>query len=204
MADLLKMMRSIRRIFFYSILLLIKTIVNVYTYLTLPYYYYKNEPWIRLNRARRTRSKFEDPFDANSPWVTVEHKITHPIIKPTITEIIESLPEFHGHDRPALGYRELLYEENCYDSEGNVKRLDGRILKKVKLSDYQWLTYGQVDHITRDLSKGLAAQGVSFGHKVLILSETRVEWMLSTIALTKLGACVVTLFPNLGKCRISG
>ena len=43
------------------------------------------------------------------------------------------------------------------------------------------------------------ANGVSFGDKVLILCETRVEWFLCAQAVAKLGGCVVTLFSNLGK-----
>ncbi|CAG2121636.1 unnamed protein product, partial [Medioppia subpectinata] len=43
-----------------------------------------------------------------------------------------------------------------------------------------------------------AANGAAFGDKILILSETRVEWFLCAQAVAKLGASVVTLFSNLG------
>ncbi|CAG2117963.1 unnamed protein product, partial [Medioppia subpectinata] len=48
------------------------------------------------------------------------------------------------------------------------------------------------------MAKGLAANGAAFGDKILILSETRVEWFLCAQAIAKLGGCIVTLFSNLG------
>ena len=92
----------------------------------------------------------------------------------------------------------MLSAEDSFGADGKAKRIDGRSLKKYKLSDYKWLTYGQIDAITKSLAKGLMASGVSFGDKVLILCETRVEWFLCAQAVAKLGGCVVTLFSNLG------
>ncbi|CAG2178879.1 unnamed protein product, partial [Oppiella nova] len=82
--------------------------------------------------------------------------------------------------------------------DGKAKRIDGRSLKKYRLSDYKWLTYGQIDTITTSIAKGLVANGAAFGDKILILSETRVEWFLCAQAIAKLGGTVVTLFSNLG------
>jgi long-subunit acyl-CoA synthetase (AMP-forming) len=42
------------------------------------------------------------------------------------------------------------------------------------------------------------ANGVNYGDKVLLLSETRVEWFLCAQAIAKLGGTIVTLFSNLG------
>ena len=100
------------------------------------------------------------------------------------------------------GYREILAAEEAVGTDGKVRRIDGRSLRQYKLSEYKWLTYGQVDVITRSLAKGLMANGVQFGDKVLILCETRVEWFLSAQAVIRLGGCVVTLFSNLGKPNI--
>lgn len=97
-----------------------------------------------------------------------------------------------------LGYRQVLSEVDSLDEHGNLKRIDGRQLKQYRLSDYQWLTYGQVDSVTNNLAQGLMSMGITDSDKVLILSETRVEWMLSAQAIIRTGAAVVTLFSNLG------
>lgn len=89
-------------------------------------------------------------------------------------------------------------EEDSLDEHGRVKRLDGRQLKRYRLSDYQWYNYGQVESITKSIAQGLTVKGVSSKDKVLLLSETRVEWMLAAQGIMRTGATVVTLFSNLG------
>jgi long-subunit acyl-CoA synthetase (AMP-forming) len=92
----------------------------------------------------------------------------------------------------------VLSAEDSIGKDGKIRRIDGKSLKKYKLSEYKWLTYGQVDTISRNIAKGLLANGVNYGDKVLLLSETRVEWFLCAQAIAKLGATIVTLFSNLG------
>ncbi len=92
----------------------------------------------------------------------------------------------------------MLASEDSVGKDGKVRRIDGKSLKKYHLSDYKWLTYGQIDTITRNIAKGLMANGVNYGDKVLLLSETRVEWFLCAQAIAKLGGTIVTLFSNLG------
>lgn len=97
-----------------------------------------------------------------------------------------------------LGYRQVLSEEISLDEEGNSRRIDGRQLKKYRLSEYQWLTYGQVDTFSRSIAQALFAKGIASSDKVLIISETRIEWMICAQAIIRTGATLVTLFSNLG------
>ncbi|CAG2113604.1 unnamed protein product [Medioppia subpectinata] len=187
-----------RKILVSVIILLVRVFVNVYTYVTLPYYYFKQKPWNRLKRANRCRSKLEDPNDSDSAWICDEPEITYPVIKPTVTETLNNLADYHGQQTPILAYREVLSAEESVGADGKARRIDGRSLRKYRLSDYKWLTYGEIDTITTAIAKGLAANGAAFGDKILILSETRVEWFLCAQAVAKLGASVVTLFSNLG------
>ena len=76
--------------------------------------------------------------------------------------------------------------------------MDGRKLKRYHLSDYKWLTYGQVQKISALIAKGLMASGIEEGDRIMIFAETRIEWMLSFLAIPQAGAVLVTAFSNLG------
>ncbi|CAG2117877.1 unnamed protein product, partial [Medioppia subpectinata] len=156
-------------------------------------------PWHRLRRAHRCRARLEVPKDAaNSAWICNGSQLTHPVIRPTVTEILNNLVKYHGHDTPILAYREVLSAKKSMATNGKCGQLDNKPMRRLRLGDYKWLTYGRVDSITTSLARGLAANGANFGDKILILSETRVEWFLWAQAVAKLGACIVTLSPNLG------
>lgn len=61
----------------------------------------------------------------------------------------------------------------------------------------QPLTYGEYLRRVVHLSAGLEATGVSFGDRVLLLSENRPEWAIADYALLSLGAIVVPVYPSL-------
>ena len=96
------------------------------------------------------------------------------------------------------GHRQVISEEEALDGNGKVKRIDGRSLKKYRLDDYKWMTYQQANDFTTALAHELISTGVTPQSKVLIISETRYEWMLSAQAVVRTGASIVTLFSNLG------
>ncbi|CAG2113004.1 unnamed protein product [Medioppia subpectinata] len=180
------------------IMLTAKVLINVYTYATLPYYYFSQKPWLKLNKAQRCRTRLVVPTDAaDSHWVRDEPELTHSVMRPTVTEILNNLVDYHGPNTPILAYREILSVEELRGSDGKARRVDGRPLRQYRLSGYKWLTYGRVDTITTSLARGLAANGAHFQDRILILSETRLEWFLCAQAVAKLGACIVTLSPNL-------
>ena len=55
------------------------------------------------------------------------------------------------------------------------------------------LTYNQLQKQISDLSNKLTAIGIAKGDKVAILSENRVEWVISYLALTTMGAVAVPI-----------
>ena len=59
------------------------------------------------------------------------------------------------------------------------------------------LTYGEYLQRVIHLGAGLQATGVSFGDRVLLLSENRPEWAIADYALLSLGAIVVPVYPSL-------
>ncbi len=64
------------------------------------------------------------------------------------------------------------------------------------------LTYGEYLQRVVHLSAGLEATGVSFGDRVLLLSENRPEWAIADYALLSLGAIVVPVYPSLPTSQI--
>ncbi|GIV19377.1 MAG: AMP-dependent synthetase [Armatimonadota bacterium] len=59
------------------------------------------------------------------------------------------------------------------------------------------LTYEDYLRRVVQFSAGLAATGVAFGDRVLLLSENRPEWAIADYALLSLGAIVVPVYPSL-------
>ena len=82
---------------------------------------------------------------------------------------------------------------------GNIVRVDGKVLRKFVLSDsYKWLTLNEVTNKVDNIAKGLVKFGVKKGDKVIIWADTRLEWLLSSLALVRISAILTTLFSNLG------
>jgi long-chain acyl-CoA synthetase len=58
-------------------------------------------------------------------------------------------------------------------AEEEEKQPNGKTLKKWKLSEYQWLTIGEVDDKIGLIARGLLSYGVKPKDNVLIFAETR-------------------------------
>ncbi|KAI2808186.1 Long-chain-fatty-acid--CoA ligase 4 [Blomia tropicalis] len=182
------------------------TIVEMYTLVTLPVYFLIQKPWIRRRKSERNRVKIQNPplieEDKSMSAIFVRDvviKQLHEIIHlDTVTEMLDKLPQFVGGKKNALGYRQILSEEISLDQQGNARRIDGRQLKRYRLSEYKWLTYDQVDFLSRSVAQAMFSKGIASSDKVLIISETRVEWMICAHAIIRTGATIVTLFSNLG------
>nr|XP_046917028.1 LOW QUALITY PROTEIN: long chain acyl-CoA synthetase 9, chloroplastic-like [Dermatophagoides farinae] len=208
------------------------SVVQTYTWITLPIYFILQKPWLKRKLNARNRVKIYKP----SPSLTVPSiksesinsyhhhhhnnnydqlsnglslspiyirddcgEYNHPIFKfETLTEIVNNIPNLYGPDVPCLGYRQVLSEEVALDSQGQIRRMDGRQLKQYHLSDYKWLTYSQVNDVTNNIAQGLIANGINELSRVMIISETRIEWMLCFQSLLRCNATLATVFSNLG------
>ena len=148
-------------------LILIKVLVIIYDVITFPIYYLVQRPWQTLQKANRVRARRERVDDLHSPYISNGVLPKHYMSEcKTIPEAQQRSLLMNGRDRPALGVRHILAEEE-------EKQSNGRVLKKWKLSDYQWLTIGEVDQRIGDISKGLLVHGVKPKDNVLIFAETR-------------------------------
>ncbi|KAH7638395.1 long chain fatty acid coa ligase-like protein [Dermatophagoides farinae] len=179
------------------------SIVQIYTWTTWPLYFIVQQPWKakRLNDRIRIKifkgsndSKMSPIYERNDPEI-----LDYPFFSyKSVTQIFQSLTDHLDRDRNCLGYRQVLSEESILNDKGQERRMDGRKLKRYYLSDYKWITYGQAQTTTRNIAKGLMANGITEGDRIMIFAETRIEWMLSFLAIPQTGAVVVTAFSNLG------
>lgn len=62
---------------------------------------------------------------------------------------------------------------------------------------YTGITYGEFGRWVDEIAAGLAALGVREGDRVAIISENRPEWVVADMAMIRLGAVNVSLYPSL-------
>src|SRR5262245_1969276 len=60
-----------------------------------------------------------------------------------------------------------------------------------------WISGRDLIDRVRDLCLGLRALGMKHGDRVVLLSESRPEWMLSDLAIVAAGAITTPLYPTL-------
>lgn len=78
--------------------------------------------------------------------------------------------------------------------------VDDKELTKIELSkEFRWLSVGEMLDKSDTIARGMREMGIKKGDKVTIYAETNVEWFLCALALTRLNAITVTLFPTLGE-----
>lgn len=169
---------------------LVKSVVRVYDVATLPIYALAQRPWAAKPPAFKARP--EAPTNPYSPWVRTGNPPDHLWYQAkTISELF-SLTCKKYSAKKAFGYREVFGEEE-------EKQPDGKVFKKLILGDYKWFTCAEIDQRVENLAKGFMVHGVRPGDVVLILAETRLEWMLSAQAIFRLGATIATLYTTLGE-----
>ncbi|CAG2116733.1 unnamed protein product [Medioppia subpectinata] len=175
-----------------------RIIVTAYTYATLPVYYVCQKPWQRLAVANRCGGHQTDPTDPYSEWEREIEIPQHPLMScQTVCEAIDKVRELYPLDKPSVGYREVLAEEVQCDRDGRPIKMDGKVLRKYRLSDYKWLTLGQVCDRIDHISRGLMDAGLQKGDRVAIYAETGVQWFLMSGAIAKMGGVLVTVFHTL-------
>lgn len=91
-----------------------------------------------------------------------------------------------------FGTREVFGEEE-------EPQKDGKMFKKLVLGDFKWLTFADVDQKVDRISKGIMALGVRPRQNVVILAETRLEWMIAAQACFRANIPVVTVYATLGE-----
>ncbi|KAH9398806.1 Long-chain-fatty-acid--CoA ligase 4 [Tyrophagus putrescentiae] len=190
---------------------LVRIVVTVYTIITLPLYYLIQMPWRRLKRAKScgahlvNKGRLSDSAPIDKVGVNfLEYERFaeipyHPLMDClTLSEAFVVVGKLYPHDQPSHGYRQIIDEEVQYDAAtGQPICVDGKVLRKYRLSDYKWLTLGEVQDQVISFGRGLAAIGMQVDDRVTIFCETGIHFFSALLGANLYGGVVVTLFHTL-------
>jgi long-chain acyl-CoA synthetase len=174
--------------------------VFIYDVLTYPIYTLLQRPWTNLAKSKRKRArvtqKDEDSVTYRSGIHMKELQLT---LKDegvtTMVGVLAHAVKTH-RNKPVLGMRRLIKEEG-------EKQPDGRVFQKFVLGDYEWTTYNELDSMSTAFGAGLIACGQRVRHNVVILAETRSEWLVAAYGCMKYNIPIVTLYATLGEEAIA-
>lgn len=129
-------------------------------------------------KALRFDKKNERPFDKLDKSLSM-------------AQVFKEAVAMYG-TKPCLGVRDIIETQEEVQS-------DGKVFKKVRLSQYNFLTYNNVDAQVDLYGKGLRAIGVKPRENVILFADTRWEWMAMAQALLRQNMPIVTLYSMLSE-----
>lgn len=106
----------------------------------------------------------------------------------TVDKVFSFAKSKYGGRSDCLGFRPVLGE-----------KVEGGIAKLVQADKYVWLNYDEVDSRVNDVARGLVAVGVKPKDKIVVYADTRLEYMLLTLACFRAGFTLATVYTNLGE-----
>lgn len=186
---------TLKKLLTQAALLLCKGLVFVYDAVTIPVFFVVDQPWKYWKLKRIVWAKRESEKDPYSPYIRQPYR-SGPSLDGihTISDLFRNAIAQHNHKR-CYGTREVLQEEEVTDQSG-------RVIKKVSLGDYKWMTYKEVDARIDEVRRGLLSIGIRSRKPVAIFAETRVEWIITAHACFRINTPVVTLYANLGEAGL--
>lgn len=232
---------GIKKLTLDACLLILKAIIFVYDYLTLPIFYL-------LTNVRQKRDLFGETAifgirdnendNDKSYWklayierrqIEVEEQIE---LFPNFTSMMSWAFKAHS-DLPCYAFRQVLCEKfvkraDSTDSSSNSspspnsnsnsnssheptatitsgeESVEGtgaafaRLQRLVRLTGYNWISYGEFDRQVEAASRSFLVTGIRANDKVALYSDTRCEWQIAFHALLRIKAVVVTMYATLG------
>lgn len=102
----------------------------------------------------------------------------------------------------ALEYGASLYENKpCMATRQLIGRektnKNGKVFEKLKLGEYTWKTYSDVQETAVAAGLGIRLQGIQPLDRVVIFAETRAEWLTAAMGCLQHRITVVTLYTTL-------
>ena len=112
----------------------------------------------------------------------------------TVYDVFEYAVDKNGN-RNALGTRELIQTTEVVDPKDPA----GRMVEKLVLGAYKWITFREAHRVVTNIGSGLVnITGLQPKDKVIIYADTKAEWQLTAQALFRQNATVVTIYATLG------
>ena len=179
-----------------SIYGLITGTIIIYDVVTIPIYFIVQMPWRKWRMMWTVRSS---PKPSGEPGTLDWTHDWDPPYPPSIYRNCETFADLFDVSIQKHSSQQCLGTRKVLDMvEG--KSPDGKILKKKILDDhYDWITYAELDQKIDLIILGLTKTGVRPQDKVVLILETRMEWMLMSQALVRMGAVLCTMYNTLGE-----
>jgi len=181
---------------------LVKFIIHVYGLITLPFYFlyyrcFKPRDAIEMTKARFVSTSSNEITYKAVPYHSryTEEMMKHPDNMDTMEKVARWLVTKYN-ERQCLGTRLLLGEEK-------VNNNDGKSTTKFIQGEYIWITYSDLERLSRSFARGLLERGVKPRDKVCIFADTRAEWLVAAWACWRNSIAVVTVYTNLGEDGIA-
>jgi len=122
----------------------------------------------------------------------------------TLSEFLQECVDVNGKDVKCQGWRDLI--DIHYEKKLVKKLIDGKVTEVEKewmyyeLSDYKYVTFGELQDIVLTLGRGLVKLGIVPGNKdrILNFASTSHKWMRMFFASITQGIPVVTAYDSLG------
>ncbi|XP_046657641.1 long-chain-fatty-acid--CoA ligase 4-like [Daphnia pulicaria] len=178
-----------------ALLLFIRCVLSIYTFITWPIYYIIQKPWnVKANRSKLRAVSLTSGDDFILYRSVTEIRDVHARFLQDKIDTMEKVFRFavrqHGQ-KSALGTREILAEED-------EMQPNGRVFKKFLLGQFQWRTFTQTDSEAESFGRGLRELGLKPRENVVVFAETRAEWLISANGCMKQNMPIVTLYATLG------
>ena len=174
----------------------IKSVIFLYDIITLPIYAIFQRPWTKRSKQNSIRAKLIDENDVTSGYVRVgQPPVFDSFEFATINELFSVSCKKYG-ERRCLGVRKCIQEEEI------MSKSNKPLIKKILEPEYTWYTFSQIDERIDNVMKGFLLNGFKPHDIVIILSETRLEWLIAAHALFRLGCVVATVYDTLGSAGI--
>jgi long-chain acyl-CoA synthetase len=182
------------------VLSIAQVLVFVYDVITYPVYHLLSKHWSRLRAKEGAGTPRPYLVQESSEEVrfTRERSYENPTYKEiiiqnkvdTVTKAFNYSVQKHGN-KQCLGTREVLAEEDELQD-------NGKVFKKLSLGSYRWMSYNEVQTVSRAFGRGLRELGQLPHKPIAIYAETRAEWIMSAFGALSQSMHVTTLYTNLG------
>lgn len=175
--------------------LLIRSIVFVYTIVTLPIYFVLQRPWRKWKNSNVIWAELTNKDDPWSPYRNTSEIKDYFSNMTTLDDMFRFSVRNQG-EKKLLGTREVFAIEE-------TPQKDGKVIKKLVLGDYKWISVNEADKMITNVARGLRKLDLNPREKLLILAETRLEWFVTAQACFRTNIIVATLYTNLGEDGIA-
>ncbi|CAH1183333.1 unnamed protein product [Phaedon cochleariae] len=177
------------------VLFIIKSCATVFDFLTYPFYFLLQKPWRATNLSNMQKAiaihRDEKSITLRCTKQPTEFHIE--LLKnniDTMAKLSVYAAEKHSEKR-CLGTRKILGEDDEVQP-------NGKVFKKFHLGEYEWKSYKEVNLLALNFGQGLLEMGNEPGKNMVILAETRAEWIIAAYALFRQSIPLVTVYATLG------